>query len=147
MGAAFLELNGKLSRNSFLTAPSASVAPVIILISDGMPTDDWKSGLAALKGNNWFVHAVKSSLAIGTELDRDVLEEFTGNPNTVLTVNNSRALHEMIRKVTINSSMIGTRSTMLDGEFVPRQEALGKTMDHIQEEYDHANPGAEVDFP
>ena len=54
MGDAFLELSKKLSRSSFLNSPSISFAPVIFLLSDGSPNDDWKKGLETLKQNKWF---------------------------------------------------------------------------------------------
>ena len=54
MGDAFLELSRKLSRSSFLSSPSLSFAPVIFLLSDGSPNDDWKKGLDTLKQNKWF---------------------------------------------------------------------------------------------
>lgn len=40
LGAAFLELNQKMSRKVFLQSPSLSYAPVIFLITDGCPTDN-----------------------------------------------------------------------------------------------------------
>jgi uncharacterized protein YegL len=138
MGSAFIELNDKLSRNSFLKAPSASLAPVIILLSDGMPTDDWKTGLAALKSNNWYKSAVKAALAIGMETDVEVLNEFTGNPETVVPVNNPGVLRTMIKKVSVTSSQIGSRSQPLqDGEVVSRQDTLGKEMTIIQSDPDY----------
>ena len=42
MGDAFLELSKKLSRSTFLSSPSLSFAPVIFLLSDFSPNDDWK---------------------------------------------------------------------------------------------------------
>jgi len=143
MGSAFSELNGKLSRNSFLKAPSASLAPVIILLSDGMPTDDWESGLNALKANNWFKAAVKAALAIGSETEVDVLNEFTGDPDTVISVNNPGVLRTMIKKVSITSSQIGSRTQPLqEGEVVTRQDALGKEMQIIQADPDYNDANA-----
>ena len=47
MGEAFQELNGRMSAGSFMNGPC--YAPVIILLSDGGPTDDYESGLDELK--------------------------------------------------------------------------------------------------
>jgi len=144
MGAAFLELEDKLSRKSFLQAPSASLAPVIILMSDGMPTDDWKSGLAKLKSNNWFKSGVKAALAIGSEADSDVLCEFTGSQETVISVNNPGVLREMIKKVSVTSSQIGSRSRPLeDGEVASRQDDLKKEIESLQEEPDFKDANTE----
>ena len=43
LGAAFRELNQRMSRNGFLNSPSLSFAPVIFLMTDGYPSDDQKA--------------------------------------------------------------------------------------------------------
>ena len=48
MGEAFKELNTRMSRNSFLNSPSLSFAPVIFLMTDGYPSDDYREALAEL---------------------------------------------------------------------------------------------------
>ncbi|GMO29499.1 MAG: VWA domain-containing protein [Termitinemataceae bacterium] len=132
LGAALYELSSKLSRNSFLKAPSASVAPVIMLMSDGWPSDEWESALAALKNNNWFKSAVKVALAIGSDADADILGDFTGDPNSVLSVYTPEALRSMIKKVSITSSQIGSRSQPLQGgQIITKQEAFSKEIQNI----------------
>jgi len=132
MGAAFRELSAKLSRNSFLKAPSASVAPVILLLSDGQPSDDYQAALASLKGNNWFKSAVKVAIAIGNDADAAVLAEFTGTPETVITAHTPEALRKMIRTVSVTSSQIGSRSQPLqDGEVVTKQETMAAEIQNI----------------
>jgi uncharacterized protein YegL len=132
LGAALKELNEKLSRKSFLSAPSASVAPVLMLLSDGQPTDDWQGGLALLKNNNWYKSAVKVAIAIGSDADTDVLAEFTGNAETVITAYTPEVLKAMIRKVSVTSSQIGSRSQPLqDGEVVTRQDTIAEELKNI----------------
>lgn len=41
LGEACLELNSKLSRNAFMQSASGSFAPVVILLTDGIPTDNF----------------------------------------------------------------------------------------------------------
>ena len=65
MGEAFQELNGRMSAGSFMNGPC--YAPVIILLSDGGPTDDYESGLDELKKNKWYRHAIKVAIAIGED--------------------------------------------------------------------------------
>lgn len=81
MGDAFMELSKKLSRSTFLSSPSLSFAPVIFLLSDGSPNDDWKKGLDTLKQNKWFQHGLKIALGIGSKVNMDVLRAFTGMMN------------------------------------------------------------------
>lgn len=111
LGAACAELNSKLSRNGFMMAASGSFAPAIILLSDGGPTDDFQSGLAKLKANNWFKAAIKIAIAIGDDADKDVLTQFTGSNEAVFTVHNIEALKQIIRVVAVTSSQIGSKSS------------------------------------
>lgn len=111
LGAACKELSSKLSRNGFMQSASGSYAPAIILLSDGAPTDDFESGLAVLKNNNWFKAAIKVAVAIGEDADKNVLAQFTGTNEAVFTVHNIDALKQIIRVVAVTSSQIGSKSS------------------------------------
>lgn len=108
MGAAFKELEKVLSvSHGFMNRASGSVAPVLFLLTDGEPTDNYQDGLQALKGNNWYKVAAKVAIGYGQSNDA-VLREFTGNPETVLHTNDPKDLKNMIRFVTITSSMVAS---------------------------------------
>ena len=112
LGEACSELAAKLSRNGgFMQSASGSFAPAIILLSDGGPTDNYEVGLAKLQANNWFKSAIKIAIAIGDDADKNVLKEFTGSLEAVITVHNIDALKKMIRIIAITSSQIGSKST------------------------------------
>lgn len=113
LGDAFSKLAGKLSRNEFLKSPTISFAPVMFLMSDGYPTDDYKEGLEKLKNNKWYKAGIKVALAIGEDADQDVLAEFTTSKEAVVTAYNGEALAKLIRFVTITSSQIGSKSMQL----------------------------------
>ena len=113
MGDAFLELSKKLSRSSFLNSPSISFAPVIFLLSDGSPNDDWKKGLETLKQNKWFQHGLKIALGIGSKVNMDVLRAFTGNDELAVQAKNADQLRELIKLLAVTSSQIGSRSRAL----------------------------------
>ena len=55
-------------------------APVLVLISDGQPTDDFSAGLKKLMKEPWGKKAVRMAIAIGQDADLDVLQKFIGNP-------------------------------------------------------------------
>lgn len=134
LGAACCELSEKLSKNGFLKAPSGSVAPAIFLMSDGEPTDDFESGLAQLKQNNWFKYAIKVAVAIGDDANKDVLAKFTGNIEAVITVHTPEALKKWIRKVSITSSQIGSKSQPAsDGQIQSKQDAMIDEIKDIQQ--------------
>jgi uncharacterized protein YegL len=134
MGMAFKDLSEKMSKEKFLSAPSASVAPAIFLMSDGEPTDDYKKGLSALQQNNWYKYAIKVAVAIGDDANIDVLKEFTGNIEAVITVHTPEALRKMIRFVSVTSSQIGSKSQPLqNGQVESKQDAMIDQLKDLQQ--------------
>ena len=108
MGAAFKELNQKLSvSHGFMNRATGSVAPVLFLLSDGEPTDDYQSNLNILKQNAWYQVAARVAIGYGESND-DVLREFTGNKETVLHTDKPEDLKKMIRFVAITSSRVAS---------------------------------------
>ncbi|MCR5214663.1 MAG: VWA domain-containing protein [Eubacterium sp.] len=108
MGEAFNDLEKVLHvENGFMKNATGSVAPVIFLLSDGEPTDNYKEGLKKLKDNLWFKVAAKVAVGYGCSNDA-ILEEYTGNKETVLHTNDPKDLQKMIRFVTITSSMVNS---------------------------------------
>jgi uncharacterized protein YegL len=59
--------------------PPRGLPPVLVLISDGYPTDDWNSGLQALLSKPWGKKAVKIAIAIGDDADDAILQKFIDN--------------------------------------------------------------------
>ena len=103
MGQACLELEKKLHRSTFLQDKVGHYVPVIILMSNGAPTDDFKGGLEVLKQNKWFAASAKIALAIGQDANVDVLAEFTGTKETVFPIMNKAVMKKIIRLVSIRS--------------------------------------------
>ena len=132
LGAACMELNNKLSRNGFMQAASGSFAPAIILLSDGGPTDDFQSGLAKLKSNNWFKAAIKIAIAIGDDADKDVLKDFTGSIEAVFTVHNIEALKQVIRIVAVTSSQIGSKSSTA-GDTSKQEQVIKDVTENVKD--------------
>ena len=89
------------------------VAPIIILMTDGLPTSyGWEKHLEALKRKGWFKAALKYALAISIETDEamDVLKKFTGNPETVLKVHTAEALRQVIKVIAVTASKVKSSS-------------------------------------
>lgn len=110
LGMALEELNTKMSRRQFLNSPSLSYAPVVFLITDGYPTDNYRRGLEVLKKNKWFQAGIKIALALGRGVDKHILEEFTGDPEFVIEAKNTEMLYQLVRHISIASSQIGSSS-------------------------------------
>lgn len=94
MGKAFELLAGQLSMPPM---PARALPPVIVLLTDGYPTDDWKRPLEKLLKMPWGKKAVKVAIAIGKDAERSVLEAFTGNPEAVLDAGNPEVLTHFIK--------------------------------------------------
>ena len=83
----------------------------MILLTDGMPTDDYKRSLEKLKENRWFKAGVKVAVAIGDkDTNVDVLAEFTGNVEAVFTVHTTDQLKHIIRTVSVTASQVASQS-------------------------------------
>lgn len=60
--------------------PQRGLPPVLVLSSDGQPTDDFGGGLKALMDQPWGKKAVRIAVAIGDDADLNELQKFIGNP-------------------------------------------------------------------
>ena len=138
-GAALNELNNKLSKShGFMSEASGMRAPAIILLSDGEPTDEYKHTLEKIKGNPWYKIAVKVAIAIGDDANKDVLAEFTGNIESVITVHDIDQLKKIIRVVSVTSSMVASQSSSVgsaktaDGATSVAADPNSQVIDSIQ---------------
>ena len=156
LGAACKELNKKLSRKEggFMTEAVGSFAPVLFLLSDGAPNDDYRAGIELLKNNAWFNAGTKIAIAIGEDADKSVLAEFTGDMESVITVHTPQELKKWIKFVSVTASKIGSNSSNTDkskqelideaiGDAVEKQGESGTTIG-----YDATGvaPPPQVDF-
>jgi uncharacterized protein YegL len=75
-----------------------ALPPVLVMISDGQPTDDFSNGLKALMDQPWGKKAVRVAIAIGEDADSDCLQKFIGHPELKpLQANNPEALVNKIK--------------------------------------------------
>lgn len=137
-------LNEKLSTKAFMNEAAGSFAPVIFLLSDGEPTDDYFTSLSQLKENNWFKKAVKVAVAVGDDANKEVLREFTGNSESVLTVYNPETLKKMIRFVSVTASQIASKSSS-NAVSMEHGETMPDTIVTKQEEFNKALSAMELD--
>jgi uncharacterized protein YegL len=141
MGAAFKELSLRMSRNSYLNSPSLSFAPVIFLMTDGYPSDDYREGLKELQSNSWYKFGLKAALGIGDEANDDVLAEFTGSKDTVVHAYSGTQLAQMIKIIAVTSAQIGSKSMTLSDDsghelgeedvFSAKQKLLGQQIQEL----------------
>lgn len=114
MGAAFT-LARELLENKDLI-PSRAYRPVVVLVSDGAPTDKWEAALEALKASERGSKATCFSLAIGADADREMLACFANDREApVFEAHEVRDIMRFFRAVTM-SVVARSSSTTPDQE-------------------------------
>jgi len=103
MGKAFELLAAQLT---IPPMTDRALPPVLVLLSDGQPTDNYKKTLDSLLQLPWGKKSVRIAVAIGQDADSDVLEQFTGNSELVLQANNPQALVRMIKWASTAASLV-----------------------------------------
>lgn len=74
--------------------------PVLVLVSDGQPTDNYEDGLNKLLNEPWGKKAIRIAIAIGEDANMKVLEKFIGNDERKpLLARNPETLSNYIRWV------------------------------------------------
>lgn len=77
-----------------------ALPPVLVLISDGLPTDDINNGLTTLMALPWGKKSVRIAIAVGEDADQEILQRFIDNPNIKpLQANNADQLVKYIKWV------------------------------------------------
>jgi uncharacterized protein YegL len=95
-----------------------ALPPVLVLLSDGQPTDDFKKALDKLLHLPWGKKAVRIAISIGQDADDDVLTAFTGNKELVLQANNPQALVKMIKWASTAASLVSAPASRVQADAV-----------------------------
>lgn len=106
LGAAFTKLAEILRRENM---PSRSYPPVIVLITDGYPTDEWEKGLTELMEQFWAKEAIRIGIAL-EGADEDILRAFIGeveDADQKLVKINDEDLKSLANKITTVTTVYG----------------------------------------
>lgn len=85
-----------------------ALPPAILLISDGMPTDDYKPALGRFLDEPMGRRAVRMAVGIGRDADLEVLDRFVSSEHGPLTANNPEQLVRMIRWASTHASRVAS---------------------------------------
>lgn len=100
MGSALRLLSQYFDEND--TSPL--FRPVVLLVSDGEPTDtiepSFDAGLQEALSKYWIKSALRSAISVGVGAKKETLEKFTGNPELVFTVHNAQQLRAYVKFAT-----------------------------------------------
>jgi len=86
-----------------------SLPPAILLVSDGMPTDDYRRALGRFLDEPMGRRAVRMAVGIGRDADIEVLERFIASPDLApVMANNPEQLVRMIRWASPHASRVAS---------------------------------------
>lgn len=88
-----------------------ALPPAIVLVSDGMPTDEFEPVLDALTATEWGRESLRVAVAIGREADRATLARFMDGASPI-AASNPEQLADALRTAT-------TRATVLASTLAP----------------------------
>lgn len=114
VGAALSELDKKLSRNTFLKSMTGAYLPIIIFMSDGYATDEYKRALDEIRHNRWFNRATKIGFAIGDNPDYKMICEVVGNSEAVVKTNDLETFAKLLKFASVTASMLASTSRPSD---------------------------------
>ena len=90
------------------TVPSRAYRPTLVIVSDGVPTDEWRAPLATLLKSERASKATRFAMSIGADADRETLTAFLANDEgRVFEAHEAREIKKFFRWVTMS---VTTRS-------------------------------------
>jgi uncharacterized protein YegL len=104
MGQAITLATSLLEDRALL--PRRAYCPTIVLVSDGIPTDEWREPLEALKVASRGGKAHRVAMAIGVDAQAQVLESFVdgaGDRNFIYRAADARDIRRFFRWVTLST--------------------------------------------
>ncbi|HZI17070.1 MAG TPA: VWA domain-containing protein [Pyrinomonadaceae bacterium] len=123
-----------------------ALPPVLVLVSDGQPTDDFEAGLRALMNEPWGKKAVRIAISIGRDADPEVLQRFIGNPELKpLAANSPEALVRHIKWA--STAVLKSASSPAAGADTPADGATTTTPVPIPSAAPAAAGGAQAAAP
>ncbi len=82
--------------------PSRSYKPTIVLLTDGIPTDEWQNPLNELINEGRSSKAFRMAMAIGDDADKAMLRNFVSIPEYLISGENARDIKKFFRFVTMS---------------------------------------------
>ena len=115
--------------------PTRSLPPVVVLVSDGHPTDNYDAALKRLMSSPWGAKSVRIAIGMGpdSEIDRGVMERFMFNMEIKpLHAHNSTELSNYISwasTVAVSVSSSGATTQQGSATYVPMPEISQTILD------------------
>ena len=106
-GVIYHELNRMMKKGILLEEKGKQAAPVLILLTDGAPSDDYQYDLTELNKNGYFALANRSAVIMGEAANdpnaRAAVAEFVSNENQILTTGMHTNIVQSIKLTTLHT--------------------------------------------
>lgn len=116
MGMAFKEMKNLIENRDLI--PSRAYKPTIVIITDGIPTDDYRTHMESLIKDGRSSKAFRMAMAIGEDADRDMLAEFVSAPEYLVSGDKARDIVKFFKYVTMSVTS-RTKSQSPDNPVIP----------------------------
>ena len=100
MGGAFKKMKSLIEDKDLI--PSRSYKPTIVLLSDGIPTDDYQAPMMALIQEGRSSKAFRIAMALGDDADKEMLGKFVSSPELLISGDSARDIKKFFRFVTMS---------------------------------------------
>ena len=85
------------------TTPSRAYRPLVILCSDGQPTDSWEEPMAKFISEGRSSKCDRMAMAIGRDANEEILKKFIeGTENPLFYVKDATSMHKFFKFVTMS---------------------------------------------
>jgi uncharacterized protein YegL len=101
MGQAFTLVRAMIEDKNVI--PSRAYRPTVVLVSDGVPTDDWEQPLRDLLASERASKSMRLAMAIGEDADQKTLSAFLDDPEgRVFEAHEAREIKKFFRWVSMS---------------------------------------------
>lgn len=100
MGGVFKQMKSLIEDKDLI--PSRSYKPTIVLLSDGIPTDDYQAPMMALIQEGRSSKAFRIAMALGDDADKEMLGKFVSSPELLISGDSARDIKKFFRFVTMS---------------------------------------------
>lgn len=100
LGSAIQELGTRVTPEDLLCGLEGNISkPIIIFMSDGIPTDDWERKLEEAEKNPWFSKGVRLSIAVGDDADEDVMARLTNHSSRCVCIQTPEEIISILKSI------------------------------------------------
>lgn len=100
MGQVFKLIKDMIEDKSIVS--SRSYKPTLVLLTDGIPTDDYMESMTNLINEGRSSKSFRIAMAIGDDADKNMLASFVSSPELLVTGDSARDIKKFFRFVTMS---------------------------------------------